>query len=85
MKYEDTQDKKICLKCSGQSRLSNFNRRITIKPVLMIKRVNTKTNDWFWGCSNFPKCKNSENRPSTEREKASKVNSWANAQCGPHY
>lgn len=53
-------------------------------PVYLVKRINKQTNDWFWGCPNFPKCNYSENRPLTMEEKNIKTWAWANAQGG-HY
>jgi hypothetical protein len=55
------------------------------KPILLVKRANKNTKDWFWGCRNFPKCKYTENRAKTRIEREIKTRSWANAQCSPHY
>jgi ssDNA-binding Zn-finger/Zn-ribbon topoisomerase 1 len=54
-------------------------------PILLVKRINKNTKDWFWGCPNFPKCKYTESRPKTRFERGIQIRSWANAQCGPHY
>lgn len=37
-------------------------------PVLLVKRINKQTKDWFYGCPNFPKCKFSRSRPRTSHE-----------------
>ncbi len=54
-------------------------------PIFLVKRINKKTNDWFWGCPNFPKCKFSQNRPETSEERNRRTWAWANATGGPHY
>ena len=54
-------------------------------PVLLVKKINKNTKDWFYGCPNFPTCKYTKNRPKTKSEKDIEIRSWANAQCGPHY
>lgn len=54
-------------------------------PIYLVKRKNKTTNDWFWGCPNFPECKYSENRAKTARERDIDIWAWANAQCGPHF
>lgn len=57
----------------------------SMNPVYLMKRFNKITNDWFWGCPNFPKCKYSENRSKTRKEKDIKTWAWANSLCGPHF
>lgn len=39
---------------------------VMVSPVYCIKRVNKQTQDTFWGCPNFPKCKYSYNKPRTQ-------------------
>jgi ssDNA-binding Zn-finger/Zn-ribbon topoisomerase 1 len=46
----------------------------------LIKRINKNTKDWFWGCSMFPKCKYSANRPKTHKEREIEIWAWANSQ-----
>ena len=58
---------------------------VEVKPVFLVRRVNKRTNDWFFGCPNFPKCKHSENRPKTKAERDIATRSWANALYDPHY
>ena len=48
--------------------------------ILLIKRINKKSKDWFLGCPNFPKCKFSQNRPDTAKEMDIKIWAWANSQ-----
>lgn len=57
---------------------------VEVKPVFLVRRVNKRTNDWFYGCPNFPKCKHSENRPKTKAERDIATCSWANALYDPH-
>ena len=51
-------------------------------PAILVKRINKKTNDWFFGCPNFPRCTYSENRPQTMQERNVKTWAWANAYGG---
>lgn len=55
------------------------------EPIYLVKRINSNTKDWFWGCPNFPKCKYSENRPLTDKERKIKLVAWANSLEGPHF
>lgn len=57
----------------------------TYKIYYLVKRINKSTNDWFWGCPNFPTCRYSENRPLTQEEQDIKTWAWANSYAGPHY
>lgn len=57
---------------------------VEVKPVFLIKRVNQKTGDWFFGCPNFPACKHSENRPKTKAERDIGCRAWANALYDPN-
>lgn len=34
-----------------------------VTPVYLVKRINGKTKELFWGCPNFPKCKFSYQKP----------------------
>lgn len=57
----------------------------SFNPIYLIKRINKKTKDWFWGCPNFPKCKYSKNRLLTKKENDIKIYVWANSLYGPHF
>lgn len=54
-------------------------RPVEVIPVFLVKRINKKTGDWFFGCPNFPKCKYSKSRPKTKTEKDREIWSWANS------
>lgn len=38
-----------------------------VKPVYCVERVNRATQEKFWGCPNFPKCRYSYNKPRPHR------------------
>lgn len=74
---------KFCPKCTE---INCIDGSLYYKVLVRLEyKKNKKTNDWFYGCSNFPKCKYSENKVLTEEERQVKIESWANAQCGPHF
>lgn len=79
--------KNYCPKCTKilHHRFDSTYAGFSLNPVILVKRINKKTNDWFWGCPNFPKCKYSRNRSKTHREIQIQTWAWANAQEGPHY
>ena len=51
-------------------------------PAFLVKRINSKTKDWFYGCPNFPKCKYTEKRPETSIERNIRIRAWANSLGG---
>lgn len=86
-KYVSLYRKRYCPKCTEVHHLPHdaTYAGVSKNPVFLVRRTNKKTNDWFYGCPNFPKCKYSENRPKTHQEITRETWAWANAQCGPHY
>ncbi len=58
---------------------------VEVEPVFLVRRINKRTNDWFFGCPNFPKCKHSKNRPKTNAERDMASRSWANGLYDPHH
>ena len=80
--------KRYCPKCTKVHHYQHDSTYagVSKNPVMMVKRTNKSTGDWFWGCPNFPKCKYSENRPPTSEETRRRTWAWANAQGGgPHW
>ncbi len=52
---------------------------VEVIPVFLIKKINRKTKDWFFGCPNFPKCRYAKSRPKTAQEINIKCRAWANS------
>jgi len=59
-------------------------RPVKVIPVFLIKRTNSRTQDWFWGCPNFPKCKYTKNRNKTHVEQTRETRAWANSLYPPN-
>jgi hypothetical protein len=57
---------------------------VIVTPVFLVRCINSKTQDWFWGCPNFPECKYSKNRSKTEAERTSDTRAWANSLYPPN-
>lgn len=77
-------DKPYCPGCTKDARLGNDTSgyRYSVAPVFLVKRTNSKTGDWFWGCPNFPSCKFTKSRPLTQLERDAITRAWAEAQGG---
>jgi len=75
-------NKPYCPSCTGDLSYRGTEGYFAKDPVFLIKRNNRNTNDWFWGCPNFPRCKHSRNRPKTIAERNISTWAWANAQGG---
>ena len=83
-KVDNVDDKLTCPHCTKIMRYipwhdSLGSQPVEVNPVFLIRRVNKRTNDWFFGCPNFPKCKYSKNRPKTKQEKDIMVRASMNA------
>lgn len=77
----------VCPLCSHITKWyssTSLDHPVEVEPMFLVKRVNRHTNDWFWGCPNFPRCRHTENRPPTREELDIKTWAWANATNPPN-
>jgi hypothetical protein len=76
--------KRVCPDCTKITRCLPWHdplgaQPVDVEPVFLVKRINKRTGDWFYGCPNFPRCRHSENRPKTKAERSIETRAWANA------
>jgi hypothetical protein len=57
--------KRTCPNCSEYTGMeaSWLDPPKLVTPVFLVERINKTSNEKFWGCPNFPKCKYSYNKP----------------------
>jgi len=79
--------KRYCPKCTEIVHFSHDSTYAgcSVSPAFLVRRINSKTNDWFYGCPNFPKCKYTQKRPPTQREIDIKTKAWANSLGAENY